>query len=150
RFRQQRVKWKMAWNEPGKDQDPWGGKSNNGDGPPDLDQIWQRLRARLSKKRGGGKNGGSGGGGGPQLNPALLLWLIPVIAVIWLLSGFYVIQPGEQGVLLRLGRYTETVAPGWHWYWPSPTGRVISVDTERVRSASTHGIVLTKDESLAE
>src|SRR5699024_8093716 len=82
RFRQQRVKWKMAWNEPGKDQDPWGGKSNNGDGPPDLDQIWQRLRARLSKKRGGGKNGGSGGGGGPQLNPALLLWLIPVIVVI--------------------------------------------------------------------
>src|SRR5699024_10177056 len=73
-----------------------------------------------------------------------------VIVVIWLLTGFYVVQPGEQGVLLRFGKYTQTVQSGWHWYWPTPIGHVISVDTQNVRSASTRGIVLTKDESLAE
>src|SRR5699024_8944837 len=104
----------MAWNEPGNGQDPWGGgrKDSNG-GPPDLDQLWRRLRARLSKGGGGG-NGGSGGGAGP--NPVLLLWVIPVIIVIWLLTGFYMVQPGEQGVLLRFGKYTQTISSGWHWY----------------------------------
>lgn len=138
----------MAWNEPGKDQDPWGG-NNKGGGPPDLDQVWQRLKARLTKKSGGNGGGGSTGGG-PGPNPALLLWLIPIVVVIWLLTGFYVIQPGAQGVLLRFGNYTHTVSPGWHWYWPSPIGRIISVDTQRVRSAKTRGIMLTEDESLAE
>lgn len=143
----------MAWNEPGKDQDPWGGGNKKSDGPPDLDQIWQRLRSRLSKsgKSGGNGNGGNGSSGGiPGPSPKLLLLIIPVIAVIWLLTGFFVIQPGGQGVVLRFGNYTQTVTPGWHWYWPSPVGDVISVDTQRVRSASTRGIVLTKDESLAE
>lgn len=141
----------MAWNEPGKGQDPWGGGGRkNGDGPPDLDQIWRRFRARLSK--GGGNGSGSGGntGGGSGPSPALLLWLIPVVAVIWLLTGFFVIQPGGQGVVLRFGNYMHTVTPGWHWYWPSPIGRVMSVDTQQVRSASTRSVILTKDESLAE
>src|SRR5699024_7785683 len=124
----------MAWNEPGKGQDPWGGgNNNNGGGPPDLDQIWQRLRARLSKSGNGKRGGGNGGGGGPSLNPLLILWLIPVIVVIWLLTGFYVVQPGEQGVLLRFGKYTQTVQSGWHWYWSTPIGNVISVDTHNVR-----------------
>lgn len=139
----------MAWNEPGKGQDPWGGGRNNGDGPPDLDQIWRRLRSRLSKGGGSG-NGGGSSSGGSGFNPALLLWAIPVIAVIWLLTGFFVIQPGAQGVILRFGNYTQTVTSGWHWYWPSPVGRVISVDAQRVRSASTRGVILTRDESLAE
>src|SRR5699024_4264505 len=116
-----------------------GGGRNNGGGPPDLDQLWRRLRARLSKGGGNG-NGGSGGGSGPS--PALLLWLIPVIAVIWLLTGFFVVQPGAQGVVLRFGNYMHTVSSGWHWYWPYPVGRIISVDTQEVRSASTRGIVL--------
>src|SRR5699024_2721058 len=141
----------MAWNEPGKDQDPWGRGNNNGDGPPDLDQIWQRLRSRLSKGGKGGGNGNSGGSGGfSGPGPKLLLLAIPVIAVIWLLTGFFVIQPGSQGVLLRFGSYQHTVASGWHWYWPTPIGSVISVDTQNIRSGSTRGIVLTKDESLAE
>lgn len=140
----------MAWNEPGKDQDPWGG-NNKSDGPPDLDQIWQRLRARLSKSGKGGGNGNNGGGsGGAGPSPKLLLLVIPVIAIIWLLTGFFIVQPGAQGVLLRFGSYTKNVAPGLHWYWPTPVGRVISVDTQRVRSASTRGVILTKDESLAE
>ncbi len=99
----------MAWNEPGKGKDPWGGGNRNnggggdGGGPPDLDQIWKRFRERFSSKRGGG-NGGSGG-----VDPvvasaaAIFLALMPIVFVIWLATGLYVVQPGEKGVVLRLG-----------------------------------------------
>ncbi len=142
----------MAWNEPGKGQDPWGGgnKNKGGSGPPDLEQIWRRFRARFSQGGGGGNSGGQGGGGMSGPSPKLLLGLIPLALVIWLLTGFHVVQPGEKAVILQFGRYTETVGSGWHWHLPYPIERVISVDTQRIRSASTRGIMLTKDENLVE
>src|SRR5699024_181090 len=70
--------------------------------------------------------------------------------VIWLLTGFYMVQPGEQGVLLRFGKYTQTISSGWHWYWPGPTGRGISVDSRQVRSATTRRTVTTTDEGRGE
>ncbi|MBF0255761.1 MAG: protease modulator HflK N-terminal domain-containing protein, partial [Gammaproteobacteria bacterium] len=46
----------MAWNEPGNNKDPWGGRPN-GDGPPDLDEVVKDLQRKL-----GGLFGGKGGG----------------------------------------------------------------------------------------
>ena len=43
----------MAWNEPGPNRDPWNqgpGGNKRGDGPPDLDEMLRRLKARLSGK----------------------------------------------------------------------------------------------------
>lgn len=141
----------MAWNEPGNGQDPWGGGNrgggNNGGGPPDLDEIWRRIRSRFAG--GGGGSGSSGGAsGGPP--PKLLLALIPVILVIWLITGFYVVQPGAKGVLLNFGEYEKTAGPGLHWHWPYPIAWVISVDTQKVRSAQTSGLLLTKDQNIVD
>ncbi|MES1927913.1 HflK protein [Salinisphaera dokdonensis CL-ES53] len=140
----------MAWNEPGKGQDPWGGgNKNNGSGPPDLDQIWRKLRARFSGNNGGnsGSNGG-GSAGGPS--PAILLFIVPIALVVWLATGLYVVQPGEKGVVLRFGNYTETQAPGWHWHFPYPIDRVYKVDTQQVRRAKNRAVMLTKDENIVE
>ncbi|WP_423820996.1 protease modulator HflK [Salinisphaera sp. SPP-AMP-43] len=147
----------MAWNEPGKgkDKDPWGGgnrnNSGNSGGPPDLDQIWKRFRERFNKG-GGGNNGGSGGSGsgGNGFAPAILLALIPIALVIWLATGLYVVQPGEKGVVLRLGHYTHTSDPGWHWHLPYPISRVSKVDTQQVRRASNRAVMLTKDENIVD
>jgi len=135
----------MAWNEPGKGQDPWGnrnkGGGGNGGGPPDLDEIWRRIRRRFG-------GGGGSGNGGPS--PQALLLVIPVIAVIWLLTGFYVVQPGEKGVVLRFGAYHVTTNPGWHWRIPYPVDSVTKVDIEKVRSANNSEVMLTKDENLVD
>ncbi|MGB7754589.1 MAG: protease modulator HflK [Salinisphaera sp.] len=143
----------MAWNEPGKGKDPWGGGNRNnggggdGGGPPDLDQIWKRFRERFSSKRGGG-SGGSGGGGG--IGGGVFLALIPIVFVIWLATGLYVVQPGEKGVVLRLGEYTHTTSPGWHWHLPYPISTVSKVDTQQVRRASNRAVMLTKDENIVD
>ncbi|GAB3679197.1 protease modulator HflK [Salinisphaera aquimarina] len=143
----------MAWNEPGKGQDPWGGGNKNGNGPPDLDQIWRKLRARFSGNNSGNgsgnRNGGSGGGvGGPS--PAVFMFLIPIAVVVWLATGMYVVQPGEKGVVLRFGDYTTTQGPGWHWHLPYPIDRVYKVDTQQVRRAGNRAVMLTKDENIVE
>jgi membrane protease subunit HflK len=141
----------MAWNEPGKGQDPWGGSNknkNNGNGPPDLDQIWRRVRARFSGNGGGGGGNNSGGTGGPS--PALLLLIVPIAVVVWLATGLYVVQPGEKGVVLRFGDYTQTQGPGWHWRVPYPVDRVYKVDTQKVRGTSNRAVMLTKDENIVE
>ncbi|MGN8157092.1 protease modulator HflK [Salinisphaera sp. RV14] len=143
----------MAWNEPGKGKDPWGGgnrnnSGGNGGGPPDLDQIWKRFRERFSGKRGGGAGGGSNGGGG--IGGGVFVALVPVVFVIWLATGLYVVQPGEKGVVLRLGAYTHTADAGWHWHLPYPISTVSKVDTHQVRRTSNRAVMLTKDENIVD
>jgi len=140
----------MAWNEPGKGQDPWGGGNKNSGGPPDLDQIWRKLRARFSGNKGGNGsgNGNSGGAGGPS--PAVFLFIIPIALVVWLATGLYVVQPGEKGVVLRFGDYAATQDPGWHWHFPYPIDRVYKVDTQQVRRVGNRAVMLTKDENIVE
>lgn len=145
----------MAWNEPGKGQDPWGGDkkrpgNSNNDGPPDLDQIWRRFRARFANKNGGNGSGGSGGQGGDGLGGGFFVVLIPIAIVVWLLTGFYKVDAGEKGVVLRLGEYTETVNPGLHWHLPYPISQVSEVDTQQVRGASNRAVMLTKDENIVD
>ncbi|MDN5938366.1 MAG: protease modulator HflK, partial [Salinisphaera sp.] len=129
----------------GKGKDPWGGGNSGGNkgGPPDLDEIWRRFRGRFRRGAGGGTEGG---GGGP--NPRYLLGLIPLVVVLWLLTGMYIVQPGQRGVVMRFGAYQTTTSPGWHWYWPYPVGSIVKVDVEKVRSAHNSGTMLTKDENI--
>lgn len=138
----------MAWNEPGKGQDPWGGGNKNSGGPPDLDQIWRKLRARFSGNKGGNGNGSGGSAGGPS--PAVFMFVIPIALVVWLATGMYVVQPGEKGVVLRFGDYASTQNPGWHWHLPYPIDRVYKVDTQQVRRVGNRAVMLTKDENIVE
>jgi len=140
----------MPWNEPGggKDQDPWGRKKD--EGPPDLDELVRKMQAKF----GGvfGKRGGSGGGGGSRRGgPAMgfgIGLLVVIGLVVWALSGIYIIDSAERGVVLRFGEYQQTVGPGPHWHIPYPVEQVYKVNVDAVRDVRHRAQMLTKDENL--
>lgn len=121
----------MAWNDP-----QWGnnGNRNKNSGPPDLDELWRRLNQRLrglfgnrNTEGGGFPSGGTGGSGN------LLGLLLGAIALIWVASGFYIVDTGKRGVVLRFGKYIETTEPGPHWHlpWPIESREIVNVDQVR-------------------
>ena len=136
----------MAWNEPGGgNKDPWGGKGGN-EGPPDLDEMARKMREKMNAFFGGrgGKSGGSGRGGGIPIN----FGLIAVVAVLaWVLSGIYIVQPAERGVVLMLGKYSKTTGPGPHWYMRG-IQTVDKVDVDNLRTVSHRARMLTADENI--
>jgi len=133
----------MAWNEPGGGKDPWGGNSG-GDGPPDLDEALQKLRARMDKIF-----GGSGGGKGGSGNNNLLAIVLVVLVAGWGLFGFYQVDEKEQAVVLRLGKYLDTVGPGLNWR-PLLLDRVFKERVTEERQYSSRGQMLTQDENIVE
>jgi len=147
----------MAWNEPGgnsNNQDPWGGRRGGGGGgdkkgPPDLDEAFRKLQDSLNgmfgsgKKRGGGDSLPKGGGFG------LLGVGLAVLAAIWLYSAVYVVDEQEQAVVLRFGKYYETVGPGLNIYFP-PIDRKYMENVTRERAYTKQGQMLTEDENIVE
>lgn len=74
--------------------------------------------------------------------------LIAVIAVLaWVLSGIYIVQPAERGVVLRLGEYNATTGPGPHWYMRG-LETVDKVDVDNLRTVSHRAKMLTRDENI--
>lgn len=143
----------MAWNEPGgnsNNQDPWGGRKGGGrQGPPDLDEAFRKLQESLNGLFGGGKkrgddSGRSGGGGF-----GLLFVGLGLLAVVWLYSAIYVVDEQEQAVVLRFGKYHETVGPGLNIYFP-PIDRKFQENVTRERAYSKQGAMLTEDENIIE
>lgn len=57
-----------------------------------------------------------------------------IILALWLISGFYQVQPSEQGVVLRFGKYLETTDAGLHYHLPTPIEEVIKVNVTQERS----------------
>jgi membrane protease subunit HflK len=114
----------MPWNNQngggrnGGGRGPWGnGPSHGGGSPPDLEELLKRgqdkLRQALPR--------GVGGGG------AAIAGLI--VVVVWLFSGVYVVNPDEQGVVLRFGAYDRATTPGINYHLPWP---IESVETPQV------------------
>ncbi len=154
----------MAWNEPGPGgKEPWGQRKKT-QGPPDLDQILKNLQDRM---RGlfGGKGRGGGGEGGTTKVSGLGAGLIAMVAVIlWLVSGFYIVNEGQRGVVLQFGAKTEITDAGLHWRWPFPIESVEKVNVSQVstieigyrKSDKTGGtskvpkeaLMLTQDENI--
>ncbi len=60
--------------------------------------------------------------------------IIALILFLWLISGFYQVQPSEQGVVLRLGKYVDTTDAGLHYHLPYPIEEVYVVDISKERS----------------
>jgi membrane protease subunit HflK len=137
----------MAWNQPGGDnKDPWGGKGGKGgnEGPPDLDEMARKMRDKMNSFFGGRGGKGGGSGGGMSMNYGL----IAIVALVaWVLSGIYIIQPAERGVVLRLGEYNETTGPGPHWFMRGIES-VDKVDVDNLRTVSHRAKMLTRDENI--
>nr|WP_298147846.1 FtsH protease activity modulator HflK [uncultured Pseudomonas sp.] len=143
----------MAWNEPGgnsNNQDPWGGrKGGDRKGPPDLDEAFRKLQDSLNGLFGGGKKGGGDGDTGKGGGFGMLLIGLALLAVVWLYSAIYVVDEQEQAVVLRFGKYYETVGPGLNIYFP-PFDRKFQENVTRERAYSKQGQMLTEDENIIE
>ncbi|MWV15404.1 FtsH protease activity modulator HflK [Pseudomonas sp. L-22-4S-12] len=139
----------MAWNEPGgnsNNQDPWGGRKGGGrQGPPDLDEAFRKLQESLNGIFGGGKkrSGGEGGGFG------LLGIGVALLFAVWLWNAIYIVDAQEQAVILRLGKYHETVGQGLNIYFP-PIDKKFQENVTRERTFSVQGQMLTEDENIVE
>src|SRR5215218_1886883 len=101
---------------------PWGsGPQSSGPTPPDLEELLRRSQDRLKTVLPGGGLGGRG-----------LLLLLAVAIIAWLVSGFYRVEPDEQGVVLRFGRFVETTQPGLNYHLPYPIESVLTPKVTRV------------------
>lgn len=111
-------------NDPG-----WGNRNN--DGPPDLDEVLRQFSRKLNGLFGGSANQPPSGNDGVALS---ILPIIGLILVIWFATGFYIVDQGSRGVVLRFGRHVETTQPGPRWHFPYPVESVTVVNMEQVRT----------------
>ena len=141
------------------------------DGPPDLDELWRDFNSRLNRLF--GKKGGNGGGprgpfgggtnsGGPSMeNAGKGFTVVMVIAVlVWLASGFFIVQEGREGVVLQFGKYHHTSMPGFQWRLPYPIQSHEVVNSSQVRIVEVgfrndvkskvlqEALMLTEDENI--
>ncbi|WP_079434942.1 FtsH protease activity modulator HflK [Zoogloea sp. LCSB751] len=122
----------MSLNDP-----KWGnrGGDNRGggdgnQGPPDLEELWRDFNRRLSgmfgrdSGQGNGSGGGDGGNRTPDFNMRQFGGGIGLIAafavVVWLASGFYIVDASQRGIVLQFGRFQESTEPGLRWRLPYP------------------------------
>ncbi len=129
----------MAWNNSG-GPSPWGNPRPGG--------PWGAPQPPSGGGQGGGGGGGGGGGRGPDLDDIIRqaqdavrrylprgaggkgLAAIGVVLVgVWAASGFYRVNPDEQGVVMRFGAFDRTAPPGLNYHIPWP---VETVTTPRV------------------
>jgi modulator of FtsH protease HflK len=114
----------MSWKNQSGGRGPWGsGPQSSGPTPPDLEDLIRRGQDRLKNVLPGG--GGSLGGLGGML-------IVLGLAVVWLLSGFYIIRPDEQGVELRFGKISQLTQPGWNYHLPYPIETVERPNVTRI------------------
>ncbi len=143
----------MAWNEPGgNNKDPWGGgnRGNNGDGPPDLDEILKNLQNSISRFFGGKGNSGGGAGGGSDKGAGFIIGVIVVVlAGIYFYAGASVVNEQERAVVLRLGEYKQTKGPGFRWN-PPLIDEVYEVNVTKVQEWSTKQQMLTQDLNIVD
>ena len=103
---------------------PFGGGPFRGGNAPDLDKLIAQAQGYIRGLTGGGGGGSGGGGLGGFANGRGLLFLVLLVVVVWVGSGFYRVQPDEQGVVLRFGAYSYWTPPGLHWHVPWPVETV--------------------------
>ena len=85
----------MAWNEPGKDKDPWGGRGGGNDGPPDLDEAFKKLQDKLNGMFGGGGSGGNSGSSNGSFGIIFAVIALVVLA-FYGFSGIYTVDAKER------------------------------------------------------
>jgi membrane protease subunit HflK len=161
----------MPWNnqgggwQGGGGQGPWGGRPGGGQQPPDLEELLRRSQEKVKKIFPGG--GGTGGGLGSNRKAWVIIPL--ALVAIWLASGFYRVQPAEQGVVLRFGAWDRTTQPGLNWHFPTPIESVVTPEVTRVnrvevgfrsgaeaagsganRDVPNESLILTGDENIVD
>ena len=141
--------------------DPQWGNKNRG-GPPDLEEVMRKINRKIEslfgKSGGGAPKGGSGGSFGGFANGIGLIVLIVVL--IWIASGFYIVDASQRGVVLRFGKQVEITDAGPRWHFPYPIETVEVVNLSQVRTVEVgyrenvknkmlkESLMLTDDENI--
>jgi modulator of FtsH protease HflK len=113
----------MAWNPKG---GPWGGGGGPWGGgpasspPPNIEEMMRRTQDKVRQMMPGGMGSSRG-----------IVLVVAAILAIWLATGFYRVQPGEQGVELLFGRFVKTTTPGLNYWFPAPIGEVLTPNVEQ-------------------
>jgi len=152
--------WGQGPKNSGGNKSPWGDKGRPdrsrpkpGAGSPDLENVIQGFTKRV---RTGGPRGGSGGGGNNPLNKFGPLGMFVGIGLIALvLTSFYTVDQTEEALVLRLGKYQRTAAPGLNFKFPTPIETVIKQETKVVKKTDIGGnsrtsLMLTGDENIVD
>jgi len=145
-------------------------------GPPDLDELWRDFNRKLTGLFGGKNNGtptggersGGGGGGGPSFQPDMksagigAALIGGVALLVWLGSGFFIVQEGQQAVITSFGKYSHTTDAGFNWRFPYPiqahevvpVSQLQSVEVGRNSVSQVTGLrdsaMLTQDENIVD
>ncbi len=152
----------MSLNDP-----QWGRRGGN-QGPPDLDELVRNFKQKLGSLF-GGKGGGKGGGnGGAPSGPRFAQFgggagiLIGLVVLVWLASGFYIVDASQRGLVLRFGKFIEETQPGPRWHLPYPIETAEVVNVLQVRTVEIgyrntvkskvpkESLMLTDDENIVD
>jgi modulator of FtsH protease HflK len=118
-----------------------GQNNNQEEGPPDLDELLNDLRKKIGRifgKKETDQKTPKSSGGNPTTNSGNdQLPLVPILLIVFLLwaaTGFYIVDQGSRGVVLRFGKNTEVTMPGPRWHIPYPIESAEVVNLEQVRT----------------
>jgi membrane protease subunit HflK len=96
---------------------PWGGKKSN---IHDIEDSIKKAKEKFGKFKLG--------------SPKNFSILLIVVLILWLASGFYRVEPDEQGIELLFGKWNQTTTqPGLHYFFPTPIGQTITPKVEVIR-----------------
>jgi len=141
----------MAWND------------NNNQTPPELDEVIKDFKNKFNTTFGGGSS--SNNSGVSKAAKGSFKYVLILAVLVWLLTGIYIVDPAERGVVLRFGAFQTSTTQGPHWHIPYPVEAVYKVNVEQVRSAeigfrnsqnsysggvSSESLMLTKDENMVD
>lgn len=153
----------MPWQNQGGGGGPWGGGQSpwgrgGGPQPPNLEDILRRGQDRFRRFLPGGWGPGRG-----------VLIVLAALILIWILSGFYRVEPDEEGIVLRFGAYVGKTNPGLNYHLPVPIEHVLTPKVTRVtpteigfrseqavgrglgnREVPEEGLMLTGDENIVD
>lgn len=120
-----------------RDHNPWERKRPKQ--PPNIDELLLKFGRKYFK---------NDAGSGSSNNLFLFAILFGVLLLFWFVSGFYIVKPAEEGVLLRFGRFSQRTEPGLHWM-ARGIDRVYVLNTNRIETWNYSAEMLTKDENYA-
>ncbi len=152
---------------------PEGNGRGPNQGPPDLDELWRDFNRKLGglfggKRRRGGDGGNFGGGGGGNYQPDMKSaglgagLIVFIVFLIWMGTGIFIVQEGQQAVITRFGKYNSTVGAGFNYRFPYPIERHETVQVTQIRSVDVgrdaviratglkESAMLTEDENIVE